>query len=136
MTAPGRRLKQRFVDAARGGRCWLLDRGRPPQPLMLNARPFDIQRARSRVTRAAEAEDGRKADRCCDTPRQSYDPCSRREIELLARSGISMLLRAPVASCPTIMAHVLFSTLFEESEPAELAPVRSSVITTDQGRMS
>jgi hypothetical protein len=101
---------------------------------MLNARPFDIQRARSRVTRAAEAEDGRKADRCYDTPRQSYDPCSRGEVSLPARFLLWVLLGQPVASSPTIMTHALSSVSSEMSEPAELAPVPVSVITTDQGR--
>jgi hypothetical protein len=131
--APGRALKQRFVGAARTGPCWLLDRGGPQLPFMLNTRPFDMPRARSRLARAAEAEDRREADSCCDSPRQSYDPCSRREVSLPAPFLLWVLLGQPVASSPTIMAHALSSSIFS-SEPAELAPVPVSVITTDQGR--
>ena len=76
---------------------------------MLNARPFDIQRARSGVARAAEAEDRREADSCCDTARQSNQPCSRREVTLPAQFLLSVLLGQPVASSPTIMTHALSS---------------------------
>jgi len=100
---------------------------------MLNERAFDAARARFRVARAAEAEDRREADSCCDSPRQSYDPCSRGEVSLPARFLLWVLLGQPVASSPTIMAHALSSSIFS-SEPAELAPVPVSVITTDQGR--
>ena len=130
---PRKELEQRFVEAARGGRCRSLDRGRPPLSFMLNARPFDTLRARFRVARAAEAEDGRNADRCCDTPCQSNHPCSRRDISLLARSGVFVLLRAPVASCPPIMAHLWFSTCPRKANRRSLRRFATLVITHGSG---